>query len=313
MVPETQLRTFGVDLVTTFREVDRRTGVLMKGPLGWGEFSPFPGYGPEETMWWYRAAIEAATQPWPEPVREKVPVNAIVPAVGPEAAHALVRASGCSTVKVKVGDRGSRERVAAVRDALGPAGHIRIDVNGAWDVATATKEIRELARFDLEYVEQPVETLVELAELRLQVDVPLAADESIRRAPDPFHLEGIGDACDLAILKVQPLGGVRRALAIAEAIGLPPVVSSAVETSVGLSAGLALAAALPELGGACGLGTAALLAADVTDEPLLPEGGWLGVRRVTPDEAKLEEVAAGEEERDIIMARFRAAEGWAHR
>jgi O-succinylbenzoate synthase len=210
-----------------------------------------------------------------------VPVNAIVPAVDPQRAHDLTRASGCTTAKVKVGDEGDVARVEAVRDALGPDGRLRLDVNAAWDLDTAVEKLQALARFDLEYVEQPVADLADFARLRTRVDVPLAADESVRLAPDPLHIRGI-DAADVVILKVQPLGGVWRCLDVAEACDRPAVVSSAVETSVGLAAGLALAAALPDLSHACGLGTATLLAGDVVDDPLVPVDGRLAVRRPVP-------------------------------
>ena len=244
-----RLRVYSIPMRTRFRGITRRDGVLMQGPVGWGEFSPFPEYGPGECARWLAAAREAAYAGWPAPLRDRIPVNATVPAVDPERAHAIVRASGCRTAKVKVAERGQTDaddiaRVEAVRDALGPAGKVRIDVNGAWDVDHAVRMIRELDQFDLEYAEQPCASLSELAELRRKVDVRIAADESIRRAEDPLKVRA-AEAADVAVLKVQPLGGVRSALRIAEACGLPVVVSSAVETSVGLAAGLALAAALP--------------------------------------------------------------------
>jgi o-succinylbenzoate synthase len=180
-------------------------------------------------------------------------------------------------------------RVEAVRDAIGPGGRVRIDANGGWDVDTALRMLRELRAFDLEYVEQPCPTLEELAQVRRRAGVPVAADESIRRAEDPLRVRAAG-AADIVVLKVQPLGGVRAALRVAEACGLPVVVSSAVETSVGLAAGVALAAALPELDYACGLGTMRLLAADVTAYPLLPAGGYLPVRPVRVDEERLRAV-----------------------
>ena len=302
------MRCFRIPLRVRFRGVGERSGVLLRGPQGWGEFSPFPEYGPDETVPWLDAALEAATLPWPRPVRDSVPVNAIVPAVSPEKAYEMTIASGCTTAKVKVADGDDEGRVEAVRDALGPDGRLRIDVNAAWDVETAARHIKTLARYDLEYVEQPVATLEEMAELRRRVDVPLAADESVRKAPDPLRIPGL-DAVDLVILKVQPLGGVRRCMDVAEAARLPAVVSSAVETSVGLAAGLALAAALPELPYACGLGTQSLLEGDVTDDPLIPVDGALKVRRPDVDEAAL---AAFEVTRtdagDALAARLRAAE-----
>ncbi|GAA3937155.1 o-succinylbenzoate synthase [Actinomadura viridis] len=279
---------------TRFRGITRREGVLVHGPAGWGEFSPFAEYGPAECARWLAAAREAAHDGWPAPLRDRVPVNVTVPAVGPETAHAITAASGCRTAKVKVAERGQDEaedlaRVEAVRDALGPAGRIRVDVNGAWDVDTAARMIRTLDRFDLEYAEQPCASLEELARVRRRVDVPVAADESIRRAEDPLRVRA-AEAADIAVLKVQPLGGVRAALRVAEACGLPVVVSSAVETSVGLAAGLALAAALPDLPFACGLATLSLLEDDVVADPLRPVDGAIEVRRPEVDEAALRRV-----------------------
>jgi O-succinylbenzoate synthase len=283
------LRAFAIPMRTKFRGITVREGALLEGPAGWGEFSPFADYGPRESARWLASAIESATVPWPEPVRDRIAVNVTVPAVGPDRAREIVAASGCRTAKVKVAEKGQAqaadiERVAAVRDALGPDGRIRIDANGGWSVATAARMLRELDRYRLEYAEQPCATLGELAELRRLVDIPVAADESIRRAEDPLRVRAAG-AADIVMIKVQPLGGVRAALAVARACGLPVVVSSAVDTSVGLAAGVALAAALPELGYACGLATMSLLAGDVTSEPLAEDGGELPVRRppVDPD------------------------------
>nr|WP_084338875.1 o-succinylbenzoate synthase [Actinomadura oligospora] len=291
------MRVFSIPMRTRFRGVTRREGVLLRGPAGWGEFSPFAEYGPEEAARWLAAAREAAFEGWPAPVRDRVPVNVTVPAVGPERAFEMVRASGCRTAKVKVAERGQGDaddmaRVEAVRDALGPEGRVRVDVNGGWDVEHAVRMVRALDRFDLEYVEQPCVSLEELAAVRLRVDVPVAADESIRRAEDPLRVRAAG-AADVAVLKVQPLGGVRAALRVAEATGLPVVVSSAVETSVGLAAGVALAAALPELPFACGLGTLSLLTGDVVDDPLAPVGGEIAVRRPDVDPLALAAVEAG--------------------
>ena len=223
-------------------------------------------------------------------------MNCTIPAVGPEDAHRLVDSSGCRTAKVKVGESGQSltddlARVEAVRDALGPDGGLRVDANGAWDVEAAEAALRELARFDLEYAEQPCAGIEELAELRLRlaragIEVPIAADESIRHAEDPYRVAELG-AADIAVLKVQPLGGVRACLEIAERIGLPVVVSSALETSVGIRAGLALAAALPELPYACGLNTVALLTDDVAEPPLLASGGELAVGDLVVDPARL--------------------------
>jgi O-succinylbenzoate synthase len=178
------------------------------------------------------------------------------------------------------------ERVAAVRDALGHSGAIRVDANGGWSVDVATRMLRELSRYGLEYAEQPCATLDELARLRRLTDVPIAADESIRKADDPLAVKA-AEAADIVVIKVAPLGGVRGALRVAEACGLPAVVSSAVDTSVGLAAGVALAAALPELPYACGLATMSLLSGDVTAVPLAEAGGELPVRRPGVDLAEL--------------------------
>lgn len=285
------IRAFAIPMRTRFRGITVREGALIEGPAGWGEFSPFAEYGPRECARWLACALEAVTQGWPAPVRTQIPVNVTVPAVGPEQAHAIVAASGCRTAKVKVAERGQPAgadvaRVEAVRDALGPEGRIRVDANGAWDVDQAELALRELARFGLEYVEQPCATLDELAQVRRRVDVPVAADESIRRAEDPLAVRAAG-AADIVVLKAQPLGGVRAALRIADACGLPVVVSSAVETSVGLAAGVALAAALPGLPYACGLATMSLLTGDVAGEPLVESGGALPVRRPVIDPERL--------------------------
>ena len=291
-----------------FRGQTRRQGVLIRGAAGWGEFSPFPEYDDATCARWLAAARESADAGWPAPVRDRVPVNTTVPAVGPEQAHAMVRASGCTTAKVKVAEAGQQldddiARVEAVRDALGPAGRIRVDANAAWSLDDAAEALQSLNKFDLEYAEQPVASLDDMAALRRRVDVPLAADESVRRAEDPLRIKGL-DAADIVVLKVQPLGGVRRCLDVAEACGLPVVVSSAVETSVGIAAGVALAAALPELPYACGLGTVSLLDGDVTTDPLLPVGGFLPVRAVAPDPSL---VHATDDVRAHWLARMQAA------
>jgi O-succinylbenzoate synthase len=300
-------RVFQIPLTTRFRQIVERTGVLIKGPAGWGEFSPFPDYGPAVAARWLPCALEAATRGWPEPVRDCIPVNVTVPAVDSERARAIVASSSCATAKVKVAEGDDEERVAAVRDALGPVGKLRVDANGAWSVDQAERAIKTLDRYDLEYVEQPVATLEEMARLRRRVDVPLAADESVRTAEDPLRVAGL-EAADIVVLKAQPLGGVRLALEVAEAASLPCVVSSALETSVGIAAGIALAAALPELPYACGLATVELLAGDVVAEPLLPVDGAIPVRRPGVDSKLVERWAADEPTSARELARLRGAE-----
>jgi O-succinylbenzoate synthase len=264
-----------------------REATLVEGPLGWGEFSPLPGY-PSDPRKCEEAAREAAFAGWPPTVRAEVPVNALVPAVDADTAAALAAeavAAGITTVKVKVGGVSlprDADRVAAVRAALGPSGRIRLDANGVWDTDSAVAAIDRLASFDLELVEQPVAGLDDLALVRRRVAVPVAADESLRGLDDARRLAAL-DAADAVVVKVQPLGGVRAALEVIEAAGVPAIVSSLYETSIGLAAGVALAAALPELPYACGLGTAGLLAGDVVADPLVPKGGVLAVRRPEPD------------------------------
>jgi len=236
-------------------------------------------------------------------------VNATVPAVAAADVPAvLARFPGCTTAKVKVGGPLAEDldRVAAVRTALGPAGRIRVDANAAWTVEQAVQALTALAGADLEYAEQPCATVAELAAVRRRLGgrVPIAADESVRKAADPARV-ALAGAADLVVLKVAPMGGARAALRVAEGCGLPVVVSSALDTSVGIAAGVALAAALPELPYACGLGTAGLLATDVTRTPLAPRRGVLPVRPVEPDEDLLAELAAPADRRAWWTQRLR--------
>ena len=302
------VRAFAIPLRTRFRGITVRQGALIHGPAGWAEFSPFAEYGPRECARWLACALEAAVSGWPGTVRDRVGVNVTVPAVAPDRAFHIVARSGCRTAKVKVAEPGQSDgddiaRVEAVRDALGPDGRVRVDANGAWDVEHAARMLAALGRFGLEYAEQPCRTLAELAELRRRVSLPLAADESVRRAEDPLAVRAAG-AADIVVLKVQPLGGVRAALNLAAACGMPVVVSSAVESSVGLAAGVALAAALPELRYDCGLATLSLLAGDVTAEPLTARDGTLPVRAAAADPERL---AAWEADPAPWVARMLAA------
>jgi o-succinylbenzoate synthase len=295
-----------------FRRLDRRIALLLHGTAGWGEFSPFPEYDDRIASRWLAAAREAADLGWPQPRRDHIPVNTTVPAVGPQQAHAMVVASGCSTAKVKVAEPGQsladdEARVEAVRDALGPAGKLRVDANAAWTVDEAEAALTVLSRYDLEYAEQPVLSLEEMAALRRRVEVRLAADESIRTAADPLRVAGL-EAADVVVLKVQPIGGVRACLRVAAACGLPVVVSSAIETSVGIAAGLALAAALPDLPYACGLGTVPLIDGDVCASPLVPVGGSLPVGPVEPDPALLTRWAADDQLTQFWRARLDRAQ-----
>jgi O-succinylbenzoate synthase len=297
-------QTFVLPMRLRFRGITSREGMLLRGPAGWGEFAPFDNYTDAQCVPWLLSALEAAATGWPAPVRDRIPVNTTVPGVDPATAHRLVAASGCRTAKVKVADRGTfaevlaadAARVAAVRDALGPAGAIRVDANGAWSVdeALTAIEVLDAAAGGLEYVEQPCATVDELVRVRRATGVPIAADESIRLAGDPERV-ALAGAADVAVLKVAPLGGVHRSLQVAAAAGLRVVVSSAVDSAVGLAAGLALAGALPGLDLACGLGTGSLLAADVSSAGFVVRDGCLPVPVTAPDPDLLAGVAAGPE------------------
>jgi o-succinylbenzoate synthase len=282
---------YAIPLAERFRGIDVREGMVLRGPAGWGEFCPFEEYDDPTAGAWLATAVEACTMGWPSPVRDLIPVNCTVPAVSPERAFEIVSGSGCATAKVKVAEHAESlaedlARVEAVRSALGPAGAIRVDANGRWDVETAVRTLLLLDRAaaGLEYAEQPCRTIDELASVRRRIDVRIAADESIRLAGDPLRV-ALAGAADIAVIKCAPLGGVRRALAVAESAGLPCVVSSALETSIGLAAQVALAAALPRLDFACGLGTLSLLSADVVApaRSLRPVDGFIRVPSAAPE------------------------------
>ena len=272
-----------------------RPVTLLEGPAGWGERSPLAGY-PSDPDAAERAAAEAASDGWPPPVRPSVPVNALIDGAGD--VDAGLAAFPCVKIKVGRPDADDDVRlVEAVRAAAGDRVALRVDANGARDVATALATIARLEPFDLELVEQPVASMDDLAEVRRRAH-PRAAAPSVRprrrrratrvaghrrriartRRPRP----GCARAADAVVLKVQPLGGVRAALRVAEAAGVPAIVTSMRETSVGIAAGLALAAALPELPYACGL-AARMPGGDVVAEPLVPEAGMMRLRRVVPD------------------------------
>ncbi|WP_299298911.1 o-succinylbenzoate synthase [uncultured Brachybacterium sp.] len=296
-----RVHAWTIPMTTRFRDITERDGLLLHGPAGWSEFSPFWDYDAQESAAWLHAALADATAERPTPLRDQIEVNATIPVVPAALAHRIATVGGASTAKIKVADPGSSlaedaERLEAVRDAMGPAARLRIDANAAWtlDEALAALPVLERAAGGLEYAEQPCAELEDLAALRRALGIPIAADESVRRAEDPL-LVARAEAADLLVMKVQPLGGVQRCLELAEQAGLPVVVSSALESSVGLSAGLALAAALPELPYACGLGTATLLTGDLVDVPLRAAQGVLPVDRPAPAPELLERHAAGTE------------------
>ena len=311
-------RVVSIPMRVKFRGILKRETLLLRGPAGWGEFGAFPEYGDLEASRWLRAAVEAGWQGFPEPLRDSIPVNATVPAVpAARVPDVLARFGRVDAVKVKVAEPGQTldddvARVAAVRAEL-PDAAVRVDANGGWDVPEAVEALTRLAGFDLEYAEQPVLGIDALAEVRrllrdAGVPVLIAADESVRKEEDPLKVARAG-AADLIVVKVAPLGGVRRALDIVAQAGMPAVVSSALDTSVGIRAGLALAAALPELPYACGLGTVSLLAGDVTTDPLVADDGAIRLRDVVPDEGLLERYAAADDRKNWWLARLRRAYG----
>jgi O-succinylbenzoate synthase len=309
-------RVVSIPMRMKFRGILERETLLLRGPAGWGEFGAFPEYGDAEASRWLRAAIEAGWQGFPAPLRDSIPVNATVPAVpAARVPDVLARFGRVDAVKVKVAEPGQSldddaARVAAVRAEL-PGAAVRVDANGGWDVPAAVQALTRLADFGLEYAEQPVLGIDALAEVRRRlrqagVPVLIAADESVRKEDDPLKVARAG-AADLIVVKVAPLGGVRRALDIVARAGMPAVVSSALDTSVGIRAGLALAAALPELPYACGLGTVSLLAGDVTTDPLVADDGAIRLRNALPDEGLLERYAAAEDRKNWWLDRLRRA------
>lgn len=303
-----RLHVVALPMRVRFRGITVREVALIDGPAGWGEFGAFTEYGPAEAAHWLASALEAAYEPPPPVLRDRIPINATVPAVdAAEVPGVLARFPGARTAKVKVAEPGQTladdvARVNAVRVSV-PT--VRVDANGGWTVDEAVAAATALtADGPLEYLEQPCATVEELADLRHRIDVPIAADESIRKADDPLHVVR-AKAADIAVLKVAPLGGVHALLAIAGQIDIPVVVSSALDSAVGIGRGLLAAAALPRLEHACGLGTGGLFADDVA-EPLRPVDGCLPVTPVAPDPHRLDELSATPERRQWWIDRIRA-------
>jgi o-succinylbenzoate synthase len=306
-----RLHVVSLPMRMRFRGITTREVALIEGPAGWGEFGAFTEYAPPEAAHWLASGIEAAYCELAAPRRDRIPINATVPAVGAaQVSEVLARFPGARTAKVKVAEPGQRladdvERVNAVRELVTT---VRVDANGGWSIDGAVEAASALtADGPLEYLEQPCATVAELAELRRRPDmpdVPIAADESIRKADDPLAVVRAG-AADVAVLKVAPLGGVSALLDIAARIDIPVVVSSALDSAVGIAGGLAAAAALPELHHACGLGTGGLFLEDVADVAI-PVGGHLPVRPVAPDPARLQALAAPGPRRQWWIDRVRA-------
>lgn len=262
-------------------DVTERTGILIEGPAGWGEYSPLPSWSSDERAAAKRAAIEAATEPFPRARRPRIDVNTMVPRVSPEHAARMAVDSGCDTIKIKVGDPASVERVHAVRDAL-PRARIRLDANGSWDPDTAGIFLAQVRGLDIELIEDPVSTMEEMARFRRGSAVLIAAESCVRTIEDARMLRKL-EAADVIVIKPQRIGGARAALDAAEEAGVAAIASSALETSVGLAMVVAVAAALPDALFAHGVGTAGLLEQDVTSQPLVPVHGVMEPRRVVPD------------------------------
>lgn len=303
-----RLHVVALPMRVRFRGITTREVALIDGPAGWGEFGAFVEYEPPEAAHWLAAGIEAAYRPAPPPLRDRIPINVTVPAVpAGDVPAVLARFPGAGTAKVKVAEPGQTladdvARVNAVR-ALVPT--VRVDANGGWTVEQAAAAAAALTvDGPLEYLEQPCAGVDELAALRARVDIPIAADESIRKSDDPFAVVR-ARAADIAVLKVAPLGGISALLDIAGQIGIPVVISSALDSAVGIAAGLTAAAALPRLGHACGLGTGGLFVEDVADVPA-PVDGNLAVGPVTPDPARLRALAAPPDRRQWWIDRVTA-------
>ncbi len=303
-----RLHVVALPMRVRFRGITNREVALIDGPAGWGEFGAFLEYGDAEAAHWLAAALDSAYRPAPPPRRDRIAVNATVPAVpAAQVPEILARFPGAGTAKVKVAEPGQTlaDDVARVDAVRGLVPTVRVDANGAWTVAQAVEAAAALtASGPLEYLEQPCGTVDELAELRRRVDVPIAADESIRKAGDPLAVVRAG-AADVAVLKVAPLGGISALLKIAAQIDIPVVISSALDSAVGIAVGLAAAAALPDLHHACGLGTGRLFVEDVA-EAVAPADGYLPVAPVTPDPARLQALAVPPQRRQWWIDRVRA-------
>lgn len=318
------LRVISIPTKTNFRSVQHREFALFEGPQGWGEFSPFLEYSPRECVPWLVSGVEAAVVAAPSAKRTEIDINATLPCVNgrEKIAEILSWFSGCKTVKIKVGNDLQEDliRIATVREIL-PEARIRIDVNGLWTVSDALEALRAIhAEGDIEFVEQPCATVEELRALKKELDVPvqIAGDEIVRKSSNPLAID-LNGAIDVLLLKVAPLGGIKRSMEIASTHHLPVVVSSALDSAVGISYGLKLAAALPRLDFACGLGTGQLLADDIGALPI--KNGKIEVQTVVPSHSALRKHEVSSDRlgwwRDRILqtwdagaSQWVASEGW---
>ncbi len=306
----TSLHVLTLPMKVKFRGIETREIALFEGPFGWGEFSPFLEYGEVESLPWLMSGIEAAFVPTVNPIRQEISINATLPEIDSKIriAEILSWYPGCKTIKIKVGSDLQRDlaRIEIVR-SLAPTAKIRVDVNGNWDVnyaQSALQAIFEITGEFFEYVEQPCGSIAELRELKrkLRAPIKIAGDELFRKTPDPFAVE-IAGAIDIMILKAAPLGGIRRSLALAEHHGLPAVISSALESAVGIAHELRLAAALPELRYDSGLGTGALFVSDVGNNEI--SNGSISLQPLIPSAKSLSDFAALPERKTWWQDRIR--------
>jgi O-succinylbenzoate synthase len=308
-------KVVSIPLRTKFRGLTERELLVFEGPNVWSEWAAFTEYQDEEAATWLEAAIEWGFDKVPEPVRKQVPVNAILPAVpSEEVAKVLGRAGKFSTVKIKVADpkqtiADDLARILEVRN-LFPEVKLRLDANGGYKVHQALELLAELESnsIELEFFEQPVATIAELAELRVEIaktrkSVKIAADESVRKSSDPLAVELAG-AADLLVIKSAPLGGIRKALDIANSSNLEICASSAMQSSIGLAAELHFASCLPELNYDAGLGTGFLFGGDLTADRLIPENGILELRRPEINTSSLDILKAEDHRFDWWIARL---------
>lgn len=305
-----------IPLRTAFRGLQHREVAIFEGPQGPGEWAAFTEYDDSEAAWWLVAALEQAFGEEPSFVPKPVPVNAIVPALPPSDIEAWLQMfPGVAAVKVKIAQKGETleddiARAREVRRVCGDEVLLRLDVNASWDLDTATDSIQKLETFSIDYVEQPVATIAEMKELqkRLAGRVRLAADELIRTTRSLDLLDR--SVCDVAIIKPSPLGGFGRPIELASQAlerGMDVVVSSALETSVGLTHATAVACWVNQETGvdtAHGLSTQLLLRSDVADEPLAPQNGWVTPATITLDRGSIEKVRAPRERVDWWRARL---------
>lgn len=300
---------------TAFRGVTHREALLFEGENGWAEWSPFLEYEDDEAAIWLSAAIEFASGQLPPTIRTQIGINATLPAVAVDMVEKALQPFGkFETVKIKVAENGQTlqddiNRIIKVWQTY-PEAKIRLDANGGLEVAEAIALVGMMLEnaIQLEYFEQPCKTIAEMAEFkhllrRYSHTVKVAADESVRKVSDPLAV-ALAGAADILVLKAAPLGGITRTLDIVREAGLPVVVSSALDTSIGISMGLHLAGALPELSYDCGLGTAAMFIGDITKDPLIAEDGILEIRRVEPDESRLQVFAAEDHRTDWWLERL---------